>query len=149
MGYVDYEFALGVRLGADPVANVKASGNGLQRTNIGPGKKLARIVAHIRRYWPHVQIVVRGDTGFCREHLMRWCEANGVDYLFGLAKNGRLLRILGKELRYSMELFAGCFRAPFREELYPRVEANGKALGTPTLQLEVHDQKSAPAVAGE
>lgn len=68
-------------------------------------KHLIRIVAHLRRYWPQVQIVVRGDSGFCREHLMRWCEANGVDYLLGLAKNQRLLRILGKELHQAQEQF--------------------------------------------
>ena len=43
-------------------------------------------------------IVLRGDSGFCREYLMRWCEANDVDYLFGLAKNQRLLRALGQEM---------------------------------------------------
>ena len=68
-------------------------------------KHLLRIVAHIRQRWPHVQILVRGDSGFCREHLMRWCEANGVDYLFGLAKNRRLLQILGKELHEAKEQF--------------------------------------------
>jgi hypothetical protein len=75
-------------------------------TATGLLKHLARIVAHIRRHWPHVQIVVRGDSGFCREHLMRWCEGNGVDYLFGLAKNQRLLRILGKELHEAKEQFS-------------------------------------------
>jgi hypothetical protein len=45
-----------------------------------------------------VRIVVRGDSGFCRERLMTWCEAHGVDFLFGLPKNARLLRALGKEL---------------------------------------------------
>ena len=61
----------------------------------GAVKQLARIVAHIRRHWPQVQIIVRADSGFCREHVMRWCEDNGVDYLLGLAKNRRLLRIVG------------------------------------------------------
>jgi hypothetical protein len=42
--------------------------------------------------------VLRADSGFCREPLMRWCEANGVDYLFGLAQNRRLTAILGREL---------------------------------------------------
>jgi hypothetical protein len=74
-------------------------------TATGLLKHLARIVAHIRRHWPQVQIVVRGDSGFCREHLMRWCEVNGVDYLFGLAKNARLLRVLGKELHEAKEQF--------------------------------------------
>jgi hypothetical protein len=64
----------------------------------GALKQVERIVAHIRRQWPNVKILLRADSGFCREHLMRWCEAHGVDYLFGLAKNARLLRIIGGEL---------------------------------------------------
>jgi hypothetical protein len=68
-------------------------------------KHLVRIVKQIRQHWPHVKIVVRGDSGFCREYLMRWCEANGVDYLFGLAKNKRLLRILGQEMQEAKEQF--------------------------------------------
>jgi hypothetical protein len=59
----------------------------------------------IRQTWPAVPIMLRGDSGFCREHLMRWCEANGVDYLFGLAKNQRLLKILGGELHQAHEQF--------------------------------------------
>jgi hypothetical protein len=65
-----------------------------------------RVVARIRQAWPDVQIVLRGDSGFCRDYLMRWCEANGVDFLFGLAKNQRLLRILGQELHQVKEAFA-------------------------------------------
>src|SRR5262245_10954100 len=72
----------------------------------GALKHLIRIIARIRQAWPQVQIVLRGDSGFCREHLMRWCEAHGVDYLFGLAKNRRLLRILGGELHQAQVLFA-------------------------------------------
>jgi hypothetical protein len=64
----------------------------------GAVKQVARIVAQIRRQWPTVRIIVRGDSGFCREPLLSWCETNQVHYLFGLAKNARLLRILGKEL---------------------------------------------------
>jgi Transposase DDE domain group 1 len=75
-------------------------------TSTGALKHLIRIIARIRHAWPGVQIVLRGDSGFCREHLMRWCEANGVDYLFGLAKNRRLLRILGGEMQRAKELFA-------------------------------------------
>jgi hypothetical protein len=65
-----------------------------------------RVVARLRQAWPDVPIVLRGDSGFCREYLMRWCEANGVDFLFGLAKNQRLLRILGQELHQAKEAFA-------------------------------------------
>ena len=68
-------------------------------------KHLARIVTHLRQHWPQVQIVVRGDSGFCRDYLMRWCENHGVDFLFGMAKNQRLLKILGKELHEAKERF--------------------------------------------
>ncbi len=64
----------------------------------GSTKEVARIVKQIREAWPDVQIVLRGDSGFCREKLMAWCEANGVDYVFGLAKNERLNAILEPEL---------------------------------------------------
>ncbi len=52
--------------------------------------KLARLVERIRREWPNVRIIVRADSGFCRENLMRWCEEHGVGYILGLAKNPRL-----------------------------------------------------------
>lgn len=67
---------------------------------------LQRIVKRIREAWPEVRIVLRADSGFCRDYLMRWCEANGVDYLFGLAKNRRLLRIVGGEMQAAKEAFA-------------------------------------------
>ena len=62
----------------------------------GSVKQLARIVEQIRAAWPTVRIIVRGDSGFCRENLMQWCEANRVDYVFGLAKNQRLTKIFGR-----------------------------------------------------
>ena len=52
---------------------------------------MARIVAQIRASWPRVEILLRADSGFARDELMAWCEANGVDYVFGLARNSRLL----------------------------------------------------------
>lgn len=64
----------------------------------GSVKVVEQIVGQIRREWPQVRIMLRGDSGFCREHLMSWCEANGVDYLFGLAKNARLQRITGCQM---------------------------------------------------
>ena len=82
----------------------------LRPSNIDPStgalKHLIRIIGRLRQAWPGVPIVLRGDSGFCREHLMRWCEANGVDYLFGLAKNRRLLRSVGAELQQAQALFA-------------------------------------------
>ena len=72
----------------------------------GAVKQLARIVAHLRRHWPGVAIVVRADSGFCREPLLRWCETNDVAYVIGLAKNQRLLRILGGERHLAQQQFA-------------------------------------------
>ena len=56
-------------------------------------------MTEIRRAWPLVKIVIRGDGGFCREPLMRWCEENGVDYVLGLPKNPRLQRAIAQEMR--------------------------------------------------
>ena len=60
--------------------------------------ELAPVVEQLRRRWPHVRIVLRGDSGFCRDAIMNWCEAQGLDYLFGLARNTRLVDILGPAL---------------------------------------------------
>jgi hypothetical protein len=59
--------------------------------------EVARIVAQIRARWPKVRIVLRGDSGFCREDLMTWCEEGGVGYVFGLAPNERLKAVLAPE----------------------------------------------------
>src|ERR687890_2221797 len=60
----------------------------------GVVKQLKRIVAQIREVWPQVPILVRGDSGFCREEILRWCEDNGVDYVLGLAQNPRLVKAI-------------------------------------------------------
>ena len=60
--------------------------------------EIQRIVEQIRAAWPKVKIILRGDSGFCRNELMSWCEEHGVDYLFGLARNGRLYRIIGAQM---------------------------------------------------
>ena len=60
--------------------------------------EVQRLVAQIRTRWSKVRIILRADSGFAREALMTWCEASDVDYVFGLAKNVRLNRILGREL---------------------------------------------------
>jgi hypothetical protein len=74
----------------------------LRRSNIdasaGAVEEVARIVAHIRARWPRVRILLRAESGFAREKLMCWCELNGVDYLFGLAKNARLTAAIAAEL---------------------------------------------------
>jgi hypothetical protein len=60
--------------------------------------EIQRIVKQIRMAWPEVRIVLRGDSGFCRNELMSWCENNGVDFLFGMARNKRLRRIIGQQM---------------------------------------------------
>ena len=64
----------------------------------GAIEELAPVVEQLRRRWPHVRIVLRGDSGFCRDAIMNWCEAQGLDYLFGLARNPRLVDALGPAL---------------------------------------------------
>ncbi len=64
----------------------------------GAREEVERIVAQIRARWPDTQIILRADSGFCREELMSWCEQNAVDYVFGLARNARLVRAIGAEL---------------------------------------------------
>src|SRR6266567_6723370 len=64
----------------------------------GAVEEVARIIAQIRRRWPHVRILVRADSGFARDELMAWCEANGVHFLFGLAQNERLNAMIAGEL---------------------------------------------------
>jgi hypothetical protein len=63
--------------------------------------EIERIVKQIRSAWPEVKIVLRGDSGFCRNELMSWCETNGVDFLFGLARNQRLRKIIGPQMRQA------------------------------------------------
>jgi Transposase DDE domain group 1 len=64
----------------------------------GAVEEVARIVAHIRQRWPKVRILVRADSGFAREELIAWCEANDVNFLFGLAKNARLIAKISAEM---------------------------------------------------
>jgi hypothetical protein len=86
----------------------------------GSVEELQRIVAQIRAAWPPVHIVVRGDSGFCREELMSWCEAEGVDYLLGLAKNDRLKADIAKEMEEAKAQYQETGRAArlFKEFVY-------------------------------
>ena len=65
--------------------------------------EIQRIVAQIRLAWPGVKIVLRGDSGFCRNELMSWCENNQVDYVFGMARNQRLRKIIGAQMHEATE----------------------------------------------
>ena len=81
------EHLLGARLRS---ANIDASA--------GAVDEVARIVAQLRAAWPLVRITLRADSGFCRDALMTWAEAHAVDYVFGLAKNARLIALIPDEL---------------------------------------------------
>ncbi len=73
---------------------------------VGADDVLERIVNGVRGRWPKTRIIVRADSGFAREWLMRWCEDHRVDYVYGLARNRRLRRAIGKPMREATELFA-------------------------------------------
>ena len=65
--------------------------------------EIRRIVGQIRAAWPEVKIVLRGDSGFCRNELMSWCENNSVDFVFGLARNQRLRKIIGQQMHEATQ----------------------------------------------
>ena len=67
----------------------------------GSVEELQRIVSQIRERWPKTRIIIRGDSGFCRETIMRWCEEHGVNYVLGLARNKRLNRLLGQAMQHA------------------------------------------------
>jgi hypothetical protein len=71
----------------------------------GSVKELDRIVRQIRSEWPDVRIVIRGDSGFCRDPIMAWCELNDVDYILGLAKNERLKKEILDQMQQARELY--------------------------------------------
>jgi hypothetical protein len=103
------EFLLCARLRP---ANIDASA--------GCVEELERIVTQIRAAWPEVKIVIRADSGFCREELMAWCEAHGVDYVLGLQKNERLKQEIASEAERAQQQFAATGQAArvFRDFRY-------------------------------
>jgi hypothetical protein len=88
------EFLLGARLRP---SNIDASE--------GTVEELERIVEQIRSRWPEVKIIVRGDSGFCRDSIMTWCEAREIEYVFGFAKNERLKAMIASELQQARQLY--------------------------------------------
>ncbi len=69
----------------------------------GSLQEIRRIVEQIRAAWPEVNIILRGDSGFCRNELMSWCENNGVKFVFGLARNQRLRKIIGAQMQLATQ----------------------------------------------
>jgi len=78
----------------------------LRQANIDGAKHawaiLALITKRLREAWPGVKIIFRGDSGFCRWKMLRWCDRHGVDYIVGLAKNSVLTK-LSETLMISAE----------------------------------------------
>src|SRR5664279_1554110 len=91
----------------------------------GSVAELQRIVQQIRSAWPQVRILVRGDSGFCRQELMAWCEAEGVDYLLGLAKNDRLQTEIQDAMKQAEAMYreSGQAARVFHEFVYQTRES--------------------------
>ena len=88
--------------------------------------EVQRIVSHIREVWPEVQIILRGDSGYCRDKIMTWCEKqNNVDYLFGLAKNNRLIKEIKDELAEAKIMFESSGEASrrFKNFMYQTLDS--------------------------
>jgi len=83
----------------------------LRRSRIDGAKNAAAVikllVQRLRRAWPQARIIVRGDSGFCRQRLLRWCERSGVSYIIGLARNARL----EAQVRYAELMLAEQYEA--------------------------------------
>ena len=81
----------------------------LRPSSIGPAvgsrKEVDRIVKQIRQRWPSVEIILRGDSGFCADELLRWCENNRVEYVVGVARNQRLEKLIDGELAEAKQQF--------------------------------------------
>jgi hypothetical protein len=72
----------------------------------GTVAELERIVGKIRAVWPAVRIILRGDSGFCRDEIMGWCEATqGIDYVLGLGKNNRLNLAIANEMEQAKQQY--------------------------------------------
>jgi hypothetical protein len=81
----------------------------LRPSSIGPAvgsrKEVERIVKQVRRRWPEVEIILRGDSGFCGDELLTWCENNGVHYVVGVARNQRLEKLIEGPLAEAKQQF--------------------------------------------
>jgi hypothetical protein len=93
----------------------------------GSLEEVRRIVSRIRARWPTTRILLRADSGFARDELMTWCEHNGVDFVFGLARNARLEAMIGGDLKLvravSLEERKGAPVRAYRELCYRTLES--------------------------
>jgi len=95
----------------------------------GAREEVERIVTQLRAAWPAVRIILRADSGFCRDVLLAWCEAHGVDYVIGLAKNERLTALISSELAAAAAQYAATGNAArvFAELRYQTRESWSRA----------------------
>jgi Transposase DDE domain group 1 len=70
----------------------------------GSKEEVERIVGRLRAAWPTVRVILRADSGFCREELMKWCEEHGVDYVVGFARNQRLRRMIEPQIAQAAQM---------------------------------------------
>jgi Transposase DDE domain group 1 len=114
----------------------------LRPSNVDPAEgaleEIARIIPLIQQRWPQTLIMVRGDSAYARDDLMTWCEAHNVDYVFGLSKNERLLRItqdlvasVENDYRLRQQLAQDCFEKHLGKDIVN--EAQLQPLVTPAL----------------
>jgi hypothetical protein len=91
----------------------------------GAREEVERTVAQLRAVWPEVRIILRADSGFCRDPLLTWCETHGVDYVIGLARNDRLTALIAPELRAMATecLATGSAARVFAEHTYQTRES--------------------------
>jgi hypothetical protein len=89
----------------------------------GAKEEVERIITQIRGVWPKTRIIIRADSGFCREDIMVWCEDNNVDYILGLARNARLVKEISEELKEAKVLAAGGSAKIFKEFKYKTVKS--------------------------
>ena len=87
------------------MSNIDASADSVE--------ELEPLIARIRQFWPAVKILLRGDGGFCREKLMAWCELEGMDYVFGLAQNDRLKKLIEPQTAQAQKQYEAT-QAPAR-----------------------------------
>jgi hypothetical protein len=67
----------------------------------GSKAEVERIVGQIRQAWPETQIILRADSGFCREELMKWSEDHGVGYVIGFARNEKLRKMIEPQMEQA------------------------------------------------
>jgi len=139
----------------------------LRRSRIDGAKQAAAVikllVKRLRQAWPETHLIVRGDSGFCRQLLIRWCERHHVSYVIGVARNARLQNVVAdweaeleadylkthckqrmiREFRYAAESWKTERRLVTRLEFSsqgrnPRFVVTNLALPAPALYDEVY-----------